>query len=136
MIAEPRLRQRRQLVAFGNDGAPIVLALEIDRRWHGQKGGDITCAQPFIALDEAAAFVNAVRYHQRIYQRLMLRADVQKARSLWRAEPFVEIAAVHVSANGGQVKGQLSRGVRAVDDGGDAALAGALADLLNGKNQR
>ena len=99
-------------------------ALKIDRRRDAEEGGDIACAQPLMALDKSAAFVDAMRYHQRIDHRLMLPTDMEKARALGRAKPLVKVAAVHIGADGSQIDGQLPRGMGAVNYGGDAAFHG------------
>ena len=99
------------------DVMPLVHSLEVDRRRYGEERRDVPRALPLIAAHECMIACPAPTNRRRFHPIMMLWRDVEKGRSLWCAEPLVEVPGVDIGAERGEVERELAGNVSAIDDG-------------------
>ena len=80
-------------MTFGSDRSPGMILLKLDRRRDGQEGRHIARAPPFVLIDKSGSarrdgFISP-RNDKRFDKSLHFGPRIQKARALWRAQPFI-----------------------------------------------
>src|SRR5215470_7844724 len=107
--------------------------MEVDRGTDRKKGGSIGCPSP-IELG-VKAFAKSVRNRHRVQIGLPRGGCPQKPAALWRAQPFVAIADIPVSADCTEIEGQLTRPVCAVDQNRNPCRTANRDDVLDRQNE-
>lgn len=153
------LRSGRQTMASGHhfngvlcedvavlaNGRPIKAILKPKRSGHSQPWRDVSGTLPLHATLKlrvaevvveprvSAGVIGVTPTHDGCVKQLMvLGSSIQKARTLWCAQPLVAVSDIEVCADGVEIDGDLPRGVSAIDERGNATLARSGADFRHG----